>query len=599
MKQFSKYLDKETVLVAVIALAILTGWGIYYPKYQQDQARKAREQQELLRQENAKAKEIQKQIREQSALPAPPAQKKVAAVRKDVKQTVAPAKKVPSFQRQKTVVLRNKVTEITFDPNSGTVIKSILRSYKTSDRKNAIVFDGDQAPCRTGWIEGLENYKLTGVEVSPVRKDNTLQITRTFANAKSSFMLTQILTLKDNSYLLEMKYILANAGKTPVILPTLKIWNAGIPAQQYFGGDKLYSPMHRLDYVFHATGDLYSLDPAVKETKFLKADTEQPVDWIGSTNKYFGTLLIAKPHFDGGVQAKRRPHLIPGSKDGAFHYVPALCGIYKNIVIPVGGVKDFTLEYFAGPKTLSEVNKLPKSAIQILHISSFSLMEYIARPVLKLLNLLKDWCGSYGVAIILLTLLVRIIFFPLTEKGNRSMRKMQTIAPKAKEIREKYKDNPQLMNQKTMELYRQEGVNPLGGCLPILLQIPVFFALYAALDSAVELRHVSFLWAKDLTKPDLVGPAFLFGYGIHPLVLIMTALMILQQKMTPSNMDPAQQKMMMFMPVIMLVLLYNLPSGLTLYWTVSQIFSILQMKYSSFAAKREEAKKALEAPKQS
>ena len=115
----------------------------------------------------------------------------------------------------------------------------------------------------------------------------------------------------------------------------------------------------------------------------------------------------------------------------------------------------------------------------------------------------------------------------------------------------------------------------------------------------MELRHVSFLWATDLTKPDLVGPAFLFGYGIHPLVLIMTALMVLQQKMTPSNMDPAQQKMMMFMPVIMLVLLYNLPSGLTLYWTVSQIFSILQMKYSSFAAKREEAKKALETRKQS
>ena len=598
MKQFSKYLDKETVIVAVIALAILIGWGIYYPKYQYNQALKAKEQQQLLQQETAKARELQKQIREQSALPVA-AEKKSAAAQKTVKKAVPAGKKALKIQRQKTVVLRNNVTELTVDPNSGTIIKSVLKSYKTSDRKNPIVFNNDQAPCRTGWIEGLENYKLTGLDTAPVTGNTPLQITRTFSNEKSSFTVTQILTLKENSYQLEMKYILANTGKTPVILPVLKIWNAGIPAQQYFGGDKLYSPMHRLDYVFHATGDLYSLDPSVKETKFLKADTDQPVDWIGCTNKYFGTLLIAKPHFDGGVQAKRTPHLIPGGKEGTFHYVPALCGIYKNVVIPPGGVKDFTLQYFAGPKTLAEVNKLPKSAIQILHISSFSLMEYIARPVLKLLNILKEWCGSYGVAIILLTLLVRIIFFPLTEKGNRSMREMQTIAPKAKEIREKYKDNPQLMNQKTMELYRQEGVNPLGGCLPILLQIPVFFALYAALDSAVELRHVSFLWATDLTKPDLVGPAFLFGYGIHPLVLIMTALMVLQQKMTPSNMDPAQQKMMMFMPVIMLVLLYNLPSGLTLYWTVSQIFSILQMKYSSFAAKREEAKKALETRKQS
>ena len=147
-----------------------------------------------------------------------------------------------------------------------------------------------------------------------------------------------------------------------------------------------------------------------------------------------------------------------------------------------------------------------------------------------------------------------------------------------------------MLNTKMMELYRIEGVNPMGGCLPILLQIPVFFALYAALDSAVELRHVSFLWMTDLTKPDLVGPKFLFGYGIHPLVIAMTVLMILQQKMTPSNMDPSQQKMMMVMPFIMLFFLYNLPSGLTLYWTVSQIFSILQMRYSLYIAKRDEEK---------
>ena len=113
------------------------------------------------------------------------------------------------------------------------------------------------------------------------------------------------------------------------------------------------------------------------------------------------------------------------------------------------------------------------------------------------------------------------------------------------------------------------------------------------LPSICSSFHVSFLWAADLTKPDLVGPPLLFGYGIHPLILIMTVLMVIQQKMTPSTMDPMQQKMMMAMPVIMLVMLYNLPSGLTLYWTVSQIFSILQMKYSQYIAKREDEKEAL------
>ena len=151
-----------------------------------------------------------------------------------------------------------------------------------------------------------------------------------------------------------------------------------------------------------------------------------------------------------------------------------------------------------------------------------------------------------------------------------------------------------------MELYRVEKVSPLGGCLPILLQIPVFFALYSALDSSVELRQVSFLWCTDLARPDLVGPQInlpFFGpTGLHPLVIAMTLLMVLQQKMTPSNMDPAQQKVMLLMPVIMLFMLYNLPSGLTLYWTVSQVFSILQMKYGQIIAEREEAKAAAAPP---
>ena len=184
---------------------------------------------------------------------------------------------------------------------------------------------------------------------------------------------------------------------------------------------------------------------------------------------------------------------------------------------------------------------------------------FLCIPFAFLLRWFYTLTGSYGVAIILLTIIVRVVFWPVTQKANNSMRKMQKVGPMVKELKEKYKDNPQLMNQKMMELYRKEGVNPLGGCLPILLQIPVFLALYSALDASVELRHVSFLWAADLTKPDLVGPQFLFGYGIHPLILIMTALMVWQQKMTPTTgADPMQQKMMMFMPIIMLVMLYNL-----------------------------------------
>jgi YidC/Oxa1 family membrane protein insertase len=184
-------------------------------------------------------------------------------------------------------------------------------------------------------------------------------------------------------------------------------------------------------------------------------------------------------------------------------------------------------------------------------------------------------CGSYGWSIIIITVIVRLLFWPITQKANNSMKRMQKVQPQMKEIREKYKKDPQTMNAKVMELYRKEKVNPLGGCLPILLQIPVFIALYSTLNGAVELRQVPFWWINDLAKPDTV--AVVLGLPINPLVIVMTSLMVLQQRLTPSAMDPTQQKMMMFMPIMMLFILYNLPAGLTLYWTVSQILAILQL----------------------
>ena len=169
------------------------------------------------------------------------------------------------------------------------------------------------------------------------------------------------------------------------------------------------------------------------------------------------------------------------------------------------------------------------------------------------------------------------------------MKKMSKVQPQIQELRAKYKDNPQMLNTKMMELYRKEGVNPMGGCLPILLQIPVFFALYATLDGAVELRQVPFLWCHDLAAADTVArlPLYFFNLPINPLVLAMTALMVLQQHMTPMSMDPMQKKMMALMPIVMLFMLYDLPSGLTLYWTVSNLFSIIQLKLQQRSRSKE------------
>jgi len=193
------------------------------------------------------------------------------------------------------------------------------------------------------------------------------------------------------------------------------------------------------------------------------------------------------------------------------------------------------------------------------------------------LNLFYSMVPSYGVAIILLTILVRILFWPLTHKSTIGMRKMQEIQPLLKEIQQKYKGNPQRLQQETWQLYREHKVNPLSSCLPMLVQIPVFFALFVVLRGAVELRFAPFLWIRDLSQPEaLFASWFPFG-GLNILPILMAITMALQSALSPSGGDRSQQRMMMvFMPIMMLVMFYNFASALSLYWTVSQVLSIAQ-----------------------
>ena len=188
----------------------------------------------------------------------------------------------------------------------------------------------------------------------------------------------------------------------------------------------------------------------------------------------------------------------------------------------------------------------------------------------------------YGLAIIFITVVIRSAIWPLTRASTRSMKRMQELQPQIKALQEKYKDDPQKFQQKTWEFYKKNKVNPLGGCLPMVLQIPVFIGFFGMLRSAIELRGAHFLWIGDLSQPDTIFTLPLLGHNfpINPMPLIMGATQFWQASMTPVSpgMDPAQQKMMRYLPLMMVYFFYNYSSGLALYWTCSNLITILQNK---------------------
>jgi YidC/Oxa1 family membrane protein insertase len=252
-------------------------------------------------------------------------------------------------------------------------------------------------------------------------------------------------------------------------------------------------------------------------------------------------------------------------------------------VIPSGTQQRFEYQLFLGPKSMRILRQF---GFDLDKAVNFGWFDFIAKPCLWLMNQLYRLIPNYGVDIIILTLFIKILLWPLGSKSYKSMNEMKKLQPLMTELREKYKHDKKKMNEEVMALYRVYKINPMGGCLPMVAQIPVFFALYRMLYESIELRHAPFVgWINDLSAPDrLFNFSFSIPfmdppYGIPVLTIVMGASMLLQQKMTPTPGDPTQAKMMMFMPIIFTFIFINFSSGLVLYWLVNNILSMSQQYY--------------------
>jgi len=529
------------------------------------------------------------------------------------------------------VTLSNSNAEVKLSSWGGVVTSVTLKKFRETIDKNSgpVKLDFSSHPALTfAGVPGLSrncDFKMT--------KDDTLQKVYFERTLPSGIEFTRTITLGDG-YQLKVADTFKNPSAVAVKLPACEIrtgpmqkikgasssmgyetlgidtlpseadaqvifWGKSGPAPDNVPADKKdkkYSLTELFQPDFRGGGGCSPVKSALTQplpvtTNIVKT---MKTDWVAVKNKYFVQILAPKGGSSRIILTAKRE--VPVTENPAISQtwvqpatleeVSAAMHFSEREISPGESVCSET-SYFAGPKEYSKLKLLGNKQDKIMDFGRW--FYPISQVLLMGLNFLYMVIPNYGVAIILLTLIVRIIFWPVTHKSTESMKEMQKLQPLVNQVREKYKDKPQKMNQEVMALYKEHKVNPLSGCLPILVQIPVFIALFTVLQSAVELRFSGFLWIMDLSEPENLLPGiFPFG-GLNLLPLAMAATMFWQQKMTPTAGDPNQQKMMLYlMPGMMLFMFYKMASGLVLYWTISQVLSIYQLYRQKGKAEKEE-----------
>ncbi|MDF1860612.1 MAG: membrane protein insertase YidC [Verrucomicrobiales bacterium] len=313
----------------------------------------------------------------------------------------------------------------------------------------------------------------------------------------------------------------------------------------------------------------------------------ESLEWAGVNDQFFATIIQPEEPYETTIWGSRFPVVVEGdeaaSKKKRMFAAEAAVGLPSKTMNP-GEAETLRYHIYLGPKEFSRLNDLGDDQKLVMHYDEIPIFGWLfgwaIKPLASWLIMglvfLKGFVGNYGIAIILITIIIRLLIWPVYAKSARSMKRMSKLTPMMKELKEKYPDDPQRLNQETMKLYKTYSINPLGGCLPMFIQLPVFLAFYRMLWSAVELRHESFLWVDDLAMPDTMFmiPGLDIPFNLLPILMGVTS--FIQIAITPKTGDKTQQMIFMMMPLIFLVICYNFAAALALYWTTSNAFSILQ-----------------------
>ena len=482
-------------------------------------------------------------------------------------QSVAPANRLPATETGRDIPVETGLFTAVFSEANGVVKSFRLKEYRENNDPAA----ADKELIRTASADGLPLFFSWGIE--PARAEQALYTAKVdqlvadgvaaknlimTATLPSGLAIEKTYSFKADDYRIALTVTVHNNSAAPLQgAPYLTMTNRPFTdevSQFLFQGPAVY-----LD------GTLNEVKVKdIKEAGGSKSFTGN-VRWAAYEDTYFMTSIIPQEMglttaYFSLADEEKVTTVLAGAAD----------------TIEAGGSKQYQYTLYFGPK---QVSLLKAMGNDLERSVDFGWFDVLARPTLYLLNFFYKFVGNYGIAIILVTVLIKLLFWPISHKGMKSMKTLQKIQPKMAKLREKYKDDKERQQQEMMKLYQTYKVNPLGGCMPMLLQIPVFFALYKVLLQSIELRHAPFmLWITDLAAPDrlYIGFDIPWLHGIPVLTLLMGGTMFIQQKMTPSTGDPMQAKIMMFMPVIFTFMFLNFASGLVLYWLLNNLLTIAQ-----------------------
>lgn len=440
------------------------------------------------------------------------------------------------------------------DTLGGDVVMLELLRHKDSvdQRRNLLLFGPEHRYfAQSGLIgEGLPTHKtlytsqLRSAELQPGQDKLEIRLSAPEANG---VRVTKVLRFQRGSYLIDVTYEIESAGalSTHAYFQLSRDGKApaGDSAMMYmYTGPAVYTEAEKFQKV--TFGDIDK-----NRTPYPKTTDN---GWVAMIQHYFVAALVPPEKTPREYYTRRL----------ADNYYAA--GVILPVVVAPGTTTRLSVPIYAGPQ---EQSKLKTIAPGLDLVVDYGWLTIIAAPLFWVLDMFHGWTGNWGIAIILLTVVIKLIFFPLSAASYRSMAKMKLVTPRLMKIRETYADDRMKMNQAMMELYKTEKINPLGGCLPILVQIPVFISLYWVLAAAVELRHAPFYgWITDLSAID---PWF-----VLPTLMMLS--MVVQTRMNPTPPDPVQAKVMMIMPFAFGVMFYFFPAGLVLYWLVNNLLSIAQ-----------------------